>query len=89
MSFLLGDFPSLGTAALWRSCDARGTAPVEIRRRALSRYYSNYRYMREGGREREGGRAGERGREGGREAADVDTTRAPTGLNFSPCQRLG
>ena len=24
-----------------------------------------------------------------REAADVDTTRAPTGLNLSPCQRLG
>ena len=33
-------------------------------------------------REREGG-----GRE--REAADVDTTGAPTGLNVSPCQRLG
>ena len=35
--------------------------------------------MREGGRERNEGR----------EAADVDTTRAPTGLNLSPCQRLG
>ena len=29
--------------------------------------------------------AGERGRE----AADVDTMRVPTGLNLSPCQRLG
>ena len=49
---------------------------------------------REGGREAGRGRereAGERGRErdGGREEADVDTTRAPTGLNLSPCQRLG
>ena len=58
---------------------------------------------REGGRETEAGERGrelgerERGRPGerGREAADVntladvDTTRAPTGLNFSPCQRLG
>ena len=51
---------------------------------------------REVGREREGGRPGERGREGerrrevgrereggregGRETADVDTTRAPSGL---------
>ena len=59
--------------------------------------------QRETGREREGGRPGERGREGGRErgreggrerdggrgGADVDTTRAPTGLNLGPCQRLG
>ena len=48
---------------------------------------------REGGRE--AGRLGERGREGGRErgrgreAADVDTTRAPIGLNLETCQRLG
>ena len=45
-----------------------------------------------GGREREareseGGREEER--DGGREAADVDTTLAPSGLNSSPCQRLG
>ena len=37
---------------------------------------------RERGREKEGGRETEAGE---REAADVDTTRAPTGLNFSPC----
>ena len=55
---------------------------------------------REGGRETEGGR---REREGYQFslslpadvaanwtlAADVDTTRAPSGLNLSPCQRLG
>ena len=54
---------------------------------------------RGGRREREGGERGReeagREREGGREAADVDTLadvymmRAPTGLNFSRCQRLG
>ena len=30
--------------------------------RALSRYYSNYSYRREGGKEREGGREAKRGR---------------------------
>ena len=39
-------------------------------------------------REREGGREG--GRQlTWREAADVDMMRVPSGLNLSPCQRLG
>ena len=46
---------------------------------------------REGGRERDGGReagrGGRREREGGREGGRRLTV--PTGLNLSPCQRLG